>query len=292
MKKNLDWLPSRRTCRCTKSAVNCLSQEAWFERQWPIWEFRKREIYGDFERYSRKTHPAIFHRALARRIIETYSHKGETVLDVFCGVGTTLVAALECHRNAVGIELNHRYVQIAKRRLAYMNEHVENDILKHTVFRADARKLLSLIPENSIDLLVTSPPYWDMLKQSQSKRNIGSGKHLKSNYSQDRYDISNSETLEIFLKSLMQVLASVHSVLKPDGRALIVTGDYRRQGKYIPLHSIYTTRLNRIGFTLNNIILWDRSNEYDIDLYSYPDRFITVNGAMEYILDFSKRDLK
>jgi DNA modification methylase len=292
MKENLNWLPATRSCKCSKSAYNCLSPETWFERQWPIWEFAKREIFDEFERYSRRVHPAIFHRALARRIIETFSHEGETVLDLFSGVGTTLVAALERRRNAIGVELNQRYAQVARRRLAYMKESQSHNRLNSTVFHTSSRRISSLLPVNSIDLIVTSPPYWDMLKQRQSKRNRESGKHLKYNYSDDRNDISNAETLDIFLKDLMEIFARAHRVLKTGGRLVIVTGDYRRRGSFIPLHSIYANKLKNIGYSLNNIIIWDRSNEYDIDLYSYPDRFITANGSLEYILDFSKLDLK
>ena len=292
MKENIGWIPSKRSCKCSNSAVNCLASETWFERQWPIWEFARGEIFDEFERYSRKVHPAIFHRALARRIIETFSHEGETVLDVFCGVGTTLMAALECRRNAIGIELNRRYVQLARRRLAYMREGRNQKTLNAAIFQADSRSISGLLSINSIDLIVTSPPYWDMLKQRQSKRNIESRKHLKNNYSTDSRDVSNSRTLESFIKNITEIFTQVHRVLKPGGRLVIVTGDYRRRGTFIPLHSIYTNKLSSIGFSLNNMIIWDRSNEYDIDLYSYPNRFITANGSMEYILDFSKHDFK
>jgi DNA modification methylase len=292
MNRNLKWLPTERSCKCSQTATNCLSPETWFERQWPIWDFKPEEIFDEFERYSRKIHPAIFHRALARRIIETYSHKGDTVMDIFCGTGTALIAAIETGRNAIGIDLNPKYMKLVERRLDYMLSGCRKPDINAACFQTDASSLSTMIQKETIDLVLTSPPYWDLLKQRQSKRNRKSGKYLKTNYSNSRKDISNAETLDKFTDHLMKIFAQVKRVLKPGGRLVIVTGDYRRRGTFIPLHSIYIARLKRIGFSLNNIIIWDRSNEYDIDLYSYPDRFITANGSMEYILDFSKHDLK
>lgn len=42
---------------------------------------------------------------------------GATVLDPFCGSGTTLIAALETGRKAIGVEIDSRWVDVAKRRL-------------------------------------------------------------------------------------------------------------------------------------------------------------------------------
>jgi DNA modification methylase len=154
------------------------------------------------------------------------------------------------------------------------------------LFTADARDLASLVPRDSIDLVVTSPPYWDLLKQRQSLRNRRSGKHLKSNYSNDRKDLSNAATLDEFLKEMGGIFYQVSEVLKPGSRLVVITGDYRRRGEYIPLHERYITMLSSIGLDLNNILIWDRSNEYDIGLFSYPRYFIAANGMVEYVMEF------
>ena len=302
MMKNLTWLPATKVCRCSDSAVNCLPKHKWYKNQVPIWNFTKRELKCEFERYSKQVHPAVFPRVLAHRIIETFSHKGEVVLDVFSGVGTTMVAAAELERHSIGLELNASYVNLAKRRLAYIREMAvanvkKNDnnereffLIPHTLsIKADARDLIKIVPRNSIDLVITSPPYWDMLKQTQSKRNIKRGKYLKKNYSNDHRDLSNLPNLENFLKEMGEVFYQIQYVLKPVGRFVLITGDYRRRGQYIPLHSLYIKQLAQIGFDLNNVIIWDRSSEYDVGLYSYPYHFIAANGMIEYVLEFIKK---
>ena len=297
MRKDLDWLPSSRTCSCVQKAQNCLTEDEWLGYQVPVWRFDRRELRGDFERNSRLVHPAIFPRALPRRLIELYTHNGETVLDVFSGVGTSLVAAIEAGRNAVGIELNPKYTALARRRLAYIRS-TRTDRQKRFgckpsapsghQFTADARNTADLLAPNTIDLAVTSPPYWDLLKQRQSERNRKSGKYLKNNYSNDGRDLSNQETLEGFLDGLNDIFYQIKRVLRPGKRFVIVTGDYRKRGKYIPLHKEYIGMLNNMGMRLNNIFIWDRSNEYDIGLYCYPEYFIAANGMVEYILEFQK----
>lgn len=291
MQKKIDWLPSEKVCRCPKHALNCLSEDEWLKRQPPVWSFKQNEIKGDFEHNSRHAHPATFPRALALRLIELYTHKGETVLDCFSGVGTTLVSALQLGRFAVGIELNPRYIKLARLRLSYMKSIDKNNpdtTLNSVSLRADARDLIKLIPSASIDLVLTSPPYWDLLKQRQSSRNRKSGKYLKENYSSSRSDLSNLTTLEQFLSAMNEIFVQIKHVLKVGGRFVLITGDYRRRGRYIPLHSIYIRNIENLGLRLNNIIFWNRSNEYDIGLFSYPDRFTAANGMVEYILEFMK----
>ena len=60
---------------------------------------------------------AIFPVELPKRAIEGFSFIGDTVLDPFMGTGTTAVAARECDRNFVGIELNPDYIEYARERL-------------------------------------------------------------------------------------------------------------------------------------------------------------------------------
>ena len=63
-------------------------------------------------------HPAVFPERLPRFVIETYSDAGETILDPFMGSGTTLRAAKDLGRKAIGIEIEERYCEIAAKRLS------------------------------------------------------------------------------------------------------------------------------------------------------------------------------
>ena len=66
---------------------------------------------------STKAHPAPFPLKLAYRLVRMFSFWGDTVLDPFCGTGTTNLAAMKCGRHSIGIEVDERYCQMAKARL-------------------------------------------------------------------------------------------------------------------------------------------------------------------------------
>lgn len=77
----------------------------WFQQVWTI--------PGE----STRTHPAPFPEELAYRLVRMFSFAGDTVLDPFMGLGTTLVAAARCQRSGIGVEIDPSYFSKAKARL-------------------------------------------------------------------------------------------------------------------------------------------------------------------------------
>jgi DNA modification methylase len=70
---------------------------------------------------STKHHPAPFPLELATRLVRMFSFTGDTVLDPFCGSGTTMVAALRTGRNSIGVEIEPEYCRMAARYLKAEN---------------------------------------------------------------------------------------------------------------------------------------------------------------------------
>jgi DNA modification methylase len=66
---------------------------------------------------STKSHPAPFPLELAYRLVRMFSFWDDTVLDPFCGTGTTMLAAMKCARNSIGIEIDAKYCRMAINRL-------------------------------------------------------------------------------------------------------------------------------------------------------------------------------
>ncbi len=76
-----------------------------------------RSIWTDVPGASTKHHPAPFPLELASRLVRMFSFVHDTVLDSFAGTGTTLLAAVSCQRNAIGVEIDPEYVKLARKRI-------------------------------------------------------------------------------------------------------------------------------------------------------------------------------
>jgi site-specific DNA-methyltransferase (adenine-specific) len=72
---------------------------------------------------TRKGHPAPFPVPLAERLIRLFSFAGDTVLDPFCGTGTTSVAAINTGRNSIACDIEPKYVSLATERLLKETKH-------------------------------------------------------------------------------------------------------------------------------------------------------------------------
>jgi modification methylase len=89
------------------SVINKDDHRIWFQQIWA-------DVPGDIQR----NHPAPYPVELARRLIGMYSFVGDTVLDPFCGMGTTTLAAMKMHRSSIGFEIEPKYFSALKTRLS------------------------------------------------------------------------------------------------------------------------------------------------------------------------------
>jgi DNA modification methylase len=135
-----------KTCNCPDNHINCLTGKEWIRSMVGIWEFsyEKRDIRD------KSIHPAVFPIALPAQCIKLFTHEGELVLDPFSGIGTTLLAAQDLNRNAVGFDLKEEYVKVAEERLA------QRRLLNNTrqiEINDDSRNIPKYLKENTISLV-------------------------------------------------------------------------------------------------------------------------------------------
>jgi len=83
------------------------------------WDFRGERTKS--HTHGIHTYPAMFIPQVARRILETYSKKGDTICDIFCGSGTALVESRLLGRNVYGIDLNPLAIFLAKAKTTPIN---------------------------------------------------------------------------------------------------------------------------------------------------------------------------
>ncbi|MDA0840110.1 MAG: DNA methyltransferase [Planctomycetota bacterium] len=83
------------------------------------------DIWSDVHRLrhrrDRDQHPCQLPDALMDRIIELTTMPGDTVIDAFCGAGTTAISAHKLGRRFIGIEIDEKYVELAREKMVQVN---------------------------------------------------------------------------------------------------------------------------------------------------------------------------
>lgn len=250
---------------------NNLTGKEWLQNSFSIW----RDLIKTKEEKDLK-HPASYPVSLCEKLIRTFSKDGDSILDPFNGVGSSLVAARNLDRPATGIDLSEEFCEIAKNRVG------SDD--KINVINGDSFIELEKLEENSFDLCVTSPPYWDILNMKRS----ADGKEAV-NYSEKANDMGNIPNYTEFISRLGELFAKVNRVIKPGAYCLVNVMDIRKKSEFYPLHSDLATELQKHGFIFDDIIIWDRQQDYNnMRPLGYPYKY-RINKVHEYILIFIKK---
>ncbi len=283
-RKKLD-IGYERTCNCKKNHINCLTAKEWLKCQLGVWQFfyEKRDIR------KKDLHPATFPISLAKKVIELFSHEGELVLDPFVGSGTTLVAAQDLNRNAVGFDLQSSYIDLCKQRL--VNQNLFNKS-KQIAIQDDALNIPEYLYDNTVSLIWTSPPYANLLnrkRKNKSRRNRKNDQYLKiEQYSQDDRDLGTMP-LEKYTEAMGDIYEALLPLLKPKGHCVINVPDMWWENQRITIHVSLIQELRKRGYELRNTIIWDRTNIVNrIGIFGWPSNYITMGTTFEYILDFWK----
>jgi DNA modification methylase len=260
-----------------------MTAKEWLKSQMGVWEF----FYEGRDIRDKTLHPATFPISLAKQVIKLLSHEGELVLDPFIGSGTTLVAAQDLDRNAIGFDLQTKYVDLA-------NSRVQNKGLftgtRQTAIEDDARNISKWLHPETVGLLFTSPPYANLLnrvRKNKSRRNRDNGQLGKvEQYSQDPRDLGTM-ALEDYTKEMGDIFESILPLLKPKGHCVINVPDMWWENQRITIHVSLIEELRRRGFELRNVIIWDRTNLVNqIGIFGWPSNYITMGVTFEYLLDF------
>ena len=276
-------LNPERKCSCKPSHLNCMTAKEWLKCQLGVWQFR----YEGRDIRDKSIHPATFPISLARKVIELFTHKGELVLDPFVGSGTTLIAADDVTRNAVGFDLKKEYIQLCGERIAPQNLF---DATRLLAIHDDARNIDQYLSENSLSLIFTSPPYANLLnrkRQNKSRRNRKNDQLGKvEQYSQDPRDLGTLD-LARYSEAMGDIFEKLLPILKPKAHCVINVPDMWWENQRITIHVSLIEELRKRGYELRNIIIWDRTNIVNrIGIFGWPSNYITMGVTFEYLLDF------
>ncbi|MFZ8852132.1 MAG: DNA methyltransferase [Armatimonadota bacterium] len=269
MSADFSFLPTRRVCQCQPGRLNCLTRQEMLELGSTVIDVKQRHRWQE-------NHPARFIPQVPEKFIKLFSHKGETVLDPFCGSGTTNVVALQLKRSSIGIDVNRRSVEMTYERLRATARNLFADDeapTHHRVVHGSCLEVLPLIPTGTIDLIVTSPPYFDVV-----------------DYGDDHPEQwGNIHDYVEFLKRMEAAFAEMKRVLKPGGWMVVVTQDVFKSYAKCPIHAdyIFICR-DKLGFEVwsTQVYILNYSTGGRL-VYGYPSSYYPKNDH-EFIVVFRK----
>ena len=252
-----------------------VSKEEWREYTKTVWHIANQ---------SHAEHPAVFPAEIPHRLIKLFSWYGETVLDPFAGSGTTAKAAIPLGRKAVCLDQNPGYADIIRRDCAGLRNGRLDAASLLEVVRGDSRDL-SFLEDGSIDLVVTSPPYWN-----------------KVDYGGSPLDLGRPAGYREFLRSIRPAFEECFRVLTPGRKMCLVTANVNQHTDHglltFPLAADFGAALRDVGFVMVTEIVWSKdgtggrwgsanSQRPIFGSYPFPPNFLFKN-VHEYILVFSK----
>jgi modification methylase len=195
-------------------------------------------------------HPAKMLPAMARQAIAAYSRPGKLVLDPMCGIGTTLVEAIHLGRNAVGIELEARWAQLASANIAHARRQGATGTA--TVITGDARHLPHLFDPDlagRVALVLTSSPYGRSL-HGQVSAHPGRGvAKFDDAYSADPANLGRVNPSAL-LAAVEEILVGCQQLLRPGGVLVLTARPYRHHDLLVDLPGQLTQVAEAAGLVM------------------------------------------
>ena len=281
--------------------LNDLTGTEWikFTRTWFVCDSPRY-----FKNKPTELHPARYPEEMVAEFLRFFTKERQFVLDPFLGSGATLVACMEQNRHGVGIELSPRYAEVARRRVVRL----EMDGLCERVITGDATRIAEAdvwVPlrgeleqtglrfEDGLpqfDFVITSPPYWNMLRTSrggvESKHKLRAKQKLDTHYSDAAADLGNITDYDQFVDAIGAVFDRVHACLAP-GKYLVVVAQNLRapDGEVKPLAWDLARRISRT-FLFQGEKIWCQ-NTKPLGIWGYPTVFVP-NYHHHYCMIFRK----
>ncbi len=237
-------------------------------------------------------HPAKFPEELVKRFVDFFTKEGSWVLDPFAGVGSTVAACKEIGRNSIGIELAREFVEIGS---GAINE-IEGSG-QHHLLQGDSMQVMEIIDKHfngqapRFDYVITSPPYWNMLRKSRggndSVHKERAKKGLKQHYGDAVEDLGNIENFDEYIDSMGQLLGRLKPLLSDRAYLTIVVQNMRDiDGILRPIAWDLAKRLSE-DYDLRQEMIWCQDNKR-LGCWGYPSTYVS-NVHHHYCLILQNR---
>lgn len=269
-----------------RNSLNDLTAKEWIVDTISVWNQRGLGARHPDTRIERQ-HPAPFSFTDVQRLVQFFTKSGQTVLDPFVGIGSTLKACALSQRKGIGIELNPHFAALSRDRLDTEIGDMFSNVTDQQIIQGDARDILPTMADESVDFVVTSPPYWSILKKEDHKvrqERVANG--LLTDYGDDPRDLGNIATYDDFLVVLTDLFAECARLLKPGKYMAIVVSDFRHKSRYVMFHADLARSLESIGLEMRGLtVLYQRHKK--VYPYGYPYAYVP-NIHNQFILILQK----
>lgn len=242
-----------------------------------LWQFPSRlKEHGHSNEYHGNYIPQI-----AQQMYERYTKKGDVVLDLFFGSGTSGIEAVNMDRRCIGVELKPELAESVsekftpKQLVTDVNIICADSASETAVDKIKAR--LEIMGEEKAQFLILHPPYDDIIKFSDKKE-----------------DLSNCATTEEFYDLFEKVAQNGYDMLEKGRFACLIIGDSYKNSEVQPLGFECMDRMRKIGFKLKSTIVKDiQGNERGKGRTANLWRYRALAGGFsifthEYLFVFQK----
>jgi DNA modification methylase len=183
---------------------------------------------------------------IPNQILRRFTRQGETVVDFFSGMGTTLIECRHLGRHGVGVEL---IATVAERSRERIVEAADEHGVTTEVIVGDSREpetlglvrdALAQLGTEGADCVFLHPPYFNIIK-----------------FSDDPRDLGNAADLDAFLAGFRAVVDNAWHLLRPGRFMALVIGDAFSHGEWLPLGFECMQVCRNAGFRLKAINVKD-----------------------------------
>lgn len=183
-----------------------------------LWLIQKRDSRGKHE----NNYHGNFVPQIPYQLVKRYMHKGDTVLELFTGSGTSLFECEKLGRNYIGFDINQQMIDLIYQKMA------DTQNIRFVVNNCDvcdSQKMNDVMKQNLtwaektfVDFLIAHPPYMDIVKLTDRKE-----------------DLSSISDLKLFLEKFTLAIKNGLQFLEKNKYFAVVIGDVYKKSEVIPL---------------------------------------------------------
>ena len=261
--------PPARAKLADRNTLNDLDGKAWvrFTKSWFV-DPPRRKTGPPLPKHR---HPASFPESLVYEFLRFFTRAaaGQVVVDPFCGVGSALAAVDQVNDDfggdlrGYGVELNPVYAAAARART------------RCPVSAGDAA-LFDVGALPLIDFIITSPPYWSMLRKKTGHVNRKREREgLDTVYSESPADLGNIADYGVFIRRVSDVLGRFADRLKPGAFCVVILACLNDRGSFYPLPYDFARAFgSRPGIVWKGERIWCQDRKKPMP-YGYPYSFVS-----------------